>query len=1457
MIDAASGTFQVGYLGLLTPSLAYNCSAAALQSALQGLSTVGAGGFTVTGSDGGPWTITAGGALANQDIAMLTVLATGLGGIPTGSVVETTPGVEGTNTTQLVSIYDARDTLVDATHGLDETFTVGTTGTPSSGTFRFLYSGTYSPAIAWNADNYTISYALSRMFQEQAPLYIPDACVIWNPTLSVFQMYGDLGGRNFNLSLVTVDNASLVGGSRTIVGVKHGSSSAGFTPPTTQNVRFYIATNMPGGGVSINSDWNAAQVQTALETKYGVGNVSVSDYTKNYVSACRWGLWRVDFIGALAGSAVALMTTSIMSNPTGRSIEIVQYTPPSAGTNEVQTLSSTATEGTFQLRYKGEFTTDPIDWDATGAEIQVILRETHPDLALVVCSAGQLPGDDITITFSGAPLRYTDVQLLEFLGENLGYNVVETTKGSVAPVLSITTIQNGGDPIYSGLTGGTFSVKFEPTGMPAFIVADIPYDVTAAELDTLIEAVIGAGNCVCTDGPLPGSPIDVEFTGDYAQTSIPAGTIYPSLQGDFDGSVSTQIIRSHKVPTRTDNTWEIVIIPGEGTPGVKVDDTTPANTTFAIQVRTNTGIVAPSDKSIQIRFVNCTPERIEDAINEAFGKEVVKVTRVCHSYEYSEIVSSPYSGETLVYFGWYYRDVFRLVWVNDYANPDTIESMNILLPAGLNVSSFMEVTEFESEEEDASPFGEDGEPTADDLAYESSRTAYLFYVAELESQPLHEFSILRIGETAPTSLCWKYKLLTSYIVDKTTTINLAHIGIADLLADARIRFKWCTFTYTGIGESNTEEKEYADVCVSDWMNWDSTAEQIRYSIERMIQLKETYVPKFFGVGNVTVTGSLYNSWLTDPFVSFLEDGSDQEGDWVDVYHDLSITLVGLWDKLPLHDYHYELVMELDTDPVGWIGEDNRLKAPAVYQHTYSKPLPPLRNERQRITVTNATDEMDIGYLGETAAINNDSTATEVQTAINSVMGQLPINEDLVDIEDDPIAVDLYFLPEKYRRAVTVYGTNIATDPMEFELAGYGYQFQDNNLVTVIADPDGLMTLIVVQQGLPLQSEVFVFTLTGAGVFGGTFTITYAGQTTAAINWNDSAATIVTRLKALSNIEDADITAGTGGPINTTAVQVTFASSLGAIATPTTTSSLKNASGTIAETQQGGLDGTLTIYEITRGSGSGFYDSEANWSLFTLPSSQDTLVIDDTPAQMIYGLSQKDTFKVAGTDGKMLLLSRRRRFVNGQKVWIYNTGGALPTNLSTGYYYIRNTAKDATFYLSATSNGSIIANDAGIGTGTHHVVIKEIDLQVYARYPGKTIGLERYRQGDVQEYLSTYLTMGFTNIELGIDQGNGLSLGRFDTLNFPVDVIVRTSGQSSQQDIPAVQFLFDHADSTLEQFEGDVGIAVYADQTSQLDTITQHNGQMLVCNTTVGTTITSIGIFTVRRSTAGSTINIQS
>jgi len=66
----SAGTFTLTYKGQTTSGLAFNATSATVQTAFTGLSTVGAGNATVTGSAGGPYIITFAGTLALDTTAI-------------------------------------------------------------------------------------------------------------------------------------------------------------------------------------------------------------------------------------------------------------------------------------------------------------------------------------------------------------------------------------------------------------------------------------------------------------------------------------------------------------------------------------------------------------------------------------------------------------------------------------------------------------------------------------------------------------------------------------------------------------------------------------------------------------------------------------------------------------------------------------------------------------------------------------------------------------------------------------------------------------------------------------------------------------------------------------------------------------------------------------------------------------------------------------------------------------------------------------------------------------------------------------------------------------------------------------------------------------------------------------------------------------------------------------------
>lgn len=71
---SSNGQFQVNFNGQITGDIAWNAPAGTVQTALEALSNINPGDVVVTGEDGGPWTVLFAGALANQDVGLLSIV---------------------------------------------------------------------------------------------------------------------------------------------------------------------------------------------------------------------------------------------------------------------------------------------------------------------------------------------------------------------------------------------------------------------------------------------------------------------------------------------------------------------------------------------------------------------------------------------------------------------------------------------------------------------------------------------------------------------------------------------------------------------------------------------------------------------------------------------------------------------------------------------------------------------------------------------------------------------------------------------------------------------------------------------------------------------------------------------------------------------------------------------------------------------------------------------------------------------------------------------------------------------------------------------------------------------------------------------------------------------------------------------------------------------------------------
>lgn len=499
------GTFTLTFGGNTTAGIAHNATAATVQTALQGLASIGAGNALVTGPAGGPWVVAFAGALAAAEQPLLVA----------------TPSLTGGNSTITI------ETLADGATGTNEVQTVALNGSPSAGTFTLSFAGSTTGAIARNANAATVQAALEALPTigtggvacTGGPLPAAVTCTFQGARAAqaLPQMTGDGSGLTSSLTATVTEttpgaaglNLRIDGGVTTIYG-----NGATWRWEWIDGATTYQSTS------TISPASTPAQVAAALceLPNVGTGNVTGSatggpDPSYKYT--------RLEFVGALAGrNPVTLnwgkfrLRAVSAAWPAG-SIMLAQAP---TGTNEIQTvaLGGSPTAGTFTLSYAGQ-TTAPIAHNATASAVRAALEAlTTIGAGGVTCTGGALPGSAVVVEFSGNGLQCQNLALMTISAANLNPAVTTTVEG-VTGQSETQRLTLGGSP-YGGTL--TLTLSGQTTG-------NIAWNASAGTVQTALEALgaIGAGKAPCSGGPWPGTPIVVSFDRDRGNLAQLTGTL--------------------------------------------------------------------------------------------------------------------------------------------------------------------------------------------------------------------------------------------------------------------------------------------------------------------------------------------------------------------------------------------------------------------------------------------------------------------------------------------------------------------------------------------------------------------------------------------------------------------------------------------------------------------------------------------------------------------------------------------------------------------------------------------------------------------------------------------------------------------------------------------------------------------------------------------------------------------
>jgi hypothetical protein len=376
---------------------------------------------------------------------------------------------------------------------------------------------------------------------------------------------------------------------------------------------------------------------------------------------------------------------------------------------------------------------------------------------------------------------------------------------------------------------------------------------------------------------------------------------------------------------------------------------------------------------------------------------------------------------------------------------------------------------------------------------------------------------------------------------------------------------------------------------------------------------------------------------------------------------------------------------------------------------------------------------------------------------------------------------------------------------------------------------GSGTVTELQAGSAGVNEVQTVTA-AAGVSGGTFTLTFNGATTIPINWNATAAQVQAALRALSTINTVTAAGSAGGPWT-----VTWSG-----AQANTQEPLMFGDGSLLT---GATSSLVTMFTPVWSAGPNHFDDPNNWTLGHVPNTLEPVVFDLGSSDCLYGLNQIAVVTAnAATDTVTWALlaggsqgngSTAGSFIAGQAVYFTNAGGGLPAPLAAGtLYYLVNVNRDAgTAQLAATLGGTPI-DITTAGTGTQTMGVRALSIEETERFGG-AIGLPRQNNKGYVEYRPRYLHIGLATIAqtglqtvtIGTDQGSGAGKTQIDTDVDATFWTVYGSGGSFDTEAHDIMFKGTNTSNTLNQINGDVALALFEGETTNVASIQLRGGTL--------------------------------
>ena len=481
-----------------------------------------------------------------------------------------------------------------------------------------------------------------------------------------------------------------------------------------------------------------------------------------------------------------------------------------------------------------------------------------------------------------------------------------------------------------------------------------------------------------------------------------------------------------------------------------------------------------------------------------------------------------------------------------------------------------------------------------------------------------------------------------------------------------------------------------------------------------------------------------------------------------------------------------------------------------------------------ITDGSSTWRYLFGVGNATALLAGDASAATVQAAIEALTGvgsgNVLVTREGPYTEDDP-----EHITSSYTTQYHYY--------IEF-VGALGNQ----NIADGIGSTSGTAGFSVAQNGSSSAvDEVQTVTIANAPT-GGTFTLTFSGQTTAAQPYNESAANLQSDLEALSNIGAGNVSvsrAGSGTLSSPYVYTVTFQGTLAGTDVSQMTGSAASLTGgavSIATTQAASA-GQNEQQQISL---SGFPtggDFDLTWDPGGGGETAANITYNASAAAVQTALEGLTTpgpgdFSVTGAAGGPWIVEFTGTYAKTNVNTITGDGSDL-TGAGTQTFTVSSpneTEPTGPNWWDEPENWSGGSNPANgdivflkdcetpILYGLEDLsAVTLAELHIDLSFTGN-IGLADRDENDYFQYRPKYLKQPATLLFIGEGQGAGNSLTRIDTDSVQTTLLMYGSGSPQDSALPTVQWIGTHTSNVARISRGSFGAAVAAGTTAALATL---------------------------------------